>query len=105
MRGGDSLVVMGNIDLHSIHAYDAYMKQITIRKVSDSGVDRARGLAKEKGVPLNDVFVQALESGLGLTGKAVTNGLEIFSGDSEFGTEWDRYLAEDLQKIDPEVWK
>jgi len=81
------------------------MKQITIRKVPDSGVERARGLAKEKGIPLNDVFVQALESGLGLTGKALTNGLEIFSGDSKFGTEWDRYLDDDLQKIDPDVWK
>lgn len=78
------------------------MKQITIRKVSLRGVEQARRLAKEQGIPLNDVLRDAVEKGLGMVR---SNGLEIYSGDSDFGPDWDQYLKNDLNKIDEEMWR
>lgn len=65
---------------------------------------QAKELARERGTSINRVFVDAIESLLGLRGQPRTNGLEKFAGDSDFGTDWDTYL-EDLRKIAPEDWK
>ena len=88
--------------MHAKNRYNAYMKQITIRKVSERGLALARRMAKEQDVPLNEVLRNAVEKGLGL---ARSNGLEVYAGDSDFGPEWERYLEKDLNRIDPEIWR
>jgi hypothetical protein len=80
------------------------MKQITVRKVRDGCVAEARRRAKERGVAMNRVLVEALEKGLGMDGERQTNGLEEFAGDSEFGPGWDAYL-EELRLVNPDDWK
>lgn len=64
----------------------------------------ARRLARERGVAMNTVLVEALERGLGLTGERRTNGLEKFAGDSDFGPDWDERMRE-FERIDPEDWR
>lgn len=79
------------------------MKQITIRKVKESSISKAKQRAREHGVAMNTVLVEALEKGLGDHSTA-TNGLEQFAGDSDFGPEWDPRM-EELGKVNPEDWK
>jgi hypothetical protein len=81
------------------------MKQITVRNVSTRGLKRARELALERSVSLNDVYLDALEKGLGLAEEKPTNGLERFAGDSDFGPKWQQYLEKDLNQIDEEIWR
>lgn len=81
------------------------MKQITIRKVSERGILLAKKAAQEKGTSLNTILVEAVETGLGIRGERPFNGLEIFSGDSDFGDDWEKYLTEDLGQIDGEIWR
>lgn len=88
--------------MYAKNEYTAYMKQITIRKVSERGLDLARRMAKEQDVPLNEVLRNAVEKGLGVTR---SNGLEVYAGDSDFGPEWERYLEKNLNRIDPEMWR
>lgn len=70
------------------------MKQITIRQVGESCVAEARKRAKSRGVSMNTVFQEALAKGLGVETEKTTNGLEKFSGKSDFGPDWDAYLEE-----------
>ncbi|MEI7929766.1 MAG: hypothetical protein WCH40_14540 [Verrucomicrobiales bacterium] len=70
------------------------MKKITIRHVSDRCVTEAEKRAKKLGVSMNTVFQEALKKGLGIEVEKATNGLEIFSGKSDFGPDWDAYLGE-----------
>jgi hypothetical protein len=79
------------------------MKQITIRKVKESSISKAKQRAREHGVAMNTVLVEALEKGLG-DHSAASNGLEQFAGDSDFGPEWDSRM-EELGKVNPEDWK
>ena len=88
--------------MYAKNKYTAYMKQITIRKVSDRGLALARRMAKEQDLPLNEVLRDAVEKGLGVVR---SNGLERYAGDSTFGPEWDRYLEKDLNRIDQEMWR
>lgn len=94
-----------HVAMYARREYIACMNQITIRKVSDRGVERAREMARERGVPLNDIYVEAIEEGLGVRGRKPANGLEVFSGDSDFGSEWENYLNRDLNRIDEEIWR
>jgi hypothetical protein len=80
------------------------MKQITVRRVQDLCVAEAKRLARERGVAVNTVFVEALEKGLGVGPEKTTNGLERFSGDSDFGPGWDAHL-EALNLIHPADWE
>jgi hypothetical protein len=84
----------------------AYMTQVTIRRVEESWVAKAKADAAERGVSMNQVLVDALQRGLGVGGELKTNGLEKFSGDSKdsLGPEWDTYL-EELKVVNPEDWK
>ena len=79
------------------------MKQITIRRVGDRCVTEAKKRAKKRGVSMNTVFQEALAKGLGVETEKATNGLEKFSGKSDFGADWDAHL-EELRKIDPADW-
>lgn len=80
------------------------MKQITVRQVQDRCIEEAKLRSRERGVAMNTVLVEALEKGLGLDAEKKTNGLERFSGDSDFGPDWDDRL-EELRQVNPEDWK
>jgi hypothetical protein len=90
-------------DLHANFESIACMKQVTIRKVKESSISKAKERAREHGVAMNTVLVEALEKGLGEDSPA-TNGLEQFAGDSDFGPDWDSRM-EELGKVNPEDWK
>lgn len=80
------------------------MKQITVRRVGERCLAEARRRARERGVAMNTVLVEALERGLGLAGEPLTNGLEEFAGDSDFGPDWEARMRE-LERIAPEDWR
>jgi len=109
---GDSGVVtarqpdnhMAVIDVNAHPAYIALMKQITIRSIPERSIERARSLARERDLPLNHIYVEAMNRGLGLGDTPVLNGLQKYAADSDFGPEWDDYL-EDLKQVDPKDWE
>lgn len=82
------------------------MKQVTIRRVEESWVKKAKEEAKARGVSMNTVLVNALARGLEIDQKKPVrkNNLDKFAGDSDFGPGWDKYL-ESLNEIDEELWK
>lgn len=82
------------------------MTQLTIRRVEEAWVAKAKADAAKRGVSMNQVLVDALQRGLGVGAQQKTNGLEQFSGDSKdlFGPEWDAYM-EELKVVNPEDWK
>jgi len=82
------------------------MTQVTIRRVEESWVAKAKAEAAERGVSMNQVLVDALRRGLGVEPKKKTNGLERFAGDSRhlYDSDWDAYL-EELNEVNPEDWK
>ena len=88
--------------MYAKNVYSAYMKQVTIRKVSDRGLALARRIAKEQDLSLNEVLRNAVEKGLGVP---KGNGLESYAGDSNFGEGWESYLEKDLKRIDGEIWR
>lgn len=79
------------------------MTQVTVRRVNESWVAKAKALAAERGVSMNAVLVEALGRGLGVDQK--TNGLERFAGTCPggFGPEFDEAM-EECSRIDPEAW-
>lgn len=67
---------------------DFDMKQITVRKLDERAVKRARELASQRGVSLNSIYREAIEKGLGISEKRARYGaLDQFAGDSDFGRE------------------
>lgn len=84
----------------------ACMTQLTIRRVEESWVARAKALGAERGVSMNTVLVEALAKGLGVNGEKETNGLERFAGTNPegFGPEFEAAM-EDCSQIDEEYWK
>lgn len=90
--------------MHARSDYTACMQQITVRRVSERCLAEARRRARERGVAINTVLVEALERGLGLVGERQTNGLERFAGDSDFGPDWEARMRQ-LERIDPEGWQ
>jgi len=80
------------------------MKQVTLRKIRESSLSKAKQQARERGVAMNTVLVEALERGLGDRPDAPANGLEEFAADSDFGPDWDARM-EELETIHPDDWK
>ena len=82
------------------------MTQVTIRRVDEAWVKKAKEEAKAKGVSMNTVLVDALARGLGVDGKPKTNGLEKFAGTCPegFGPEFEEAMKV-FEQIDPELWK
>ncbi len=82
------------------------MTQVTVRRVDEKWVEKAKAVAASKGVSMNTVLVDALAKGLGVDGLPRKNGLEKFAGDSpnDFGPEWEDSM-EVFNTIDPELWK
>ncbi|MBK1792485.1 hypothetical protein [Persicirhabdus sediminis] len=82
------------------------MTQLTVRRVEEAWVAKAKALAAERGVSMNTVLVEALAEKFGDVAKAKTNGLEKFVGSRPdgFGGEFDEAM-EDCGRIDEDGWK
>jgi hypothetical protein len=83
------------------------MTQVTVRRIDESWVAKAKAEAVAKGVSMNQILVDALGKGLGVSDEPVRkNNLDRFSGDSpeEFGEEWEESMKV-FNQIDPELWK
>lgn len=81
------------------------MKQITVRRVSEKCLQVAKQKALQRHQSMNAVLLEALETGLGVAAESTTNGLEKYSGDSDFGPNWEHFLKVELNKIDQELWQ
>ena len=84
----------------------ACMTQLTIRRVDEAWVAKAKADAAKRGVSMNQVLVDALQRGLGVDGSSKTNGLEQFSGTCPegFGEGFDEAM-QDCSRIDPRDWQ
>jgi hypothetical protein len=81
------------------------MTQVTIRKVENAWVEKAREEAVRRKVSMNQVLAEALRRGLGLDSQPVRrSNLDKFAGDSDFGSEWDDFLEKDLKQVDESLW-
>jgi len=82
------------------------MTQVTVRKVDEAWVARAKAIAAEKGVSMNAVLREAIRTGLGMDGPKRTNGLEKFAGDSAnlFDAGFDEAMKE-CSQINPLDWE
>ncbi len=85
------------------------MVQVTIRRVEESWVEKAKVEAAERGVSMNQILVDALQRGLGVDSSRKTNGLEKFTRSMPFDSEaeriaWDGAMK-DCEQIDEEQWK
>lgn len=83
------------------------MTQVTVRRVDEEWIAKAKAVAAEKGVSMNSVLVEALGRGLGVAGEPVRkDNLDRFAADSPdaFGPGWDKAM-EVFEKVDPELWK
>jgi hypothetical protein len=79
--------------------------QVTIRRVEEDWIKKAKAEAQAKGISMNEVLRRALAIGLGIGGeRRRKSNLDRYAGDSDFGTEWESYLNKDLQKVDEELW-
>lgn len=81
------------------------MAQVTIRRVDEAWVAKAKAEAKRRGVSMNEVLRQSLCRGLGVESERPRKtNLDKYSGDSDFGPDWDEFLEKDLKRIDDELW-
>lgn len=81
------------------------MTQVTIRRVDEAWVEKAREEAARLKVSMNQVLVDALRRGLGVHTEPVKKtNLDVYAGDSDFGAGWDDFLEKDLKRIDSELW-
>jgi hypothetical protein len=90
-------------------ADSACMTQVTVRRVDEAWVAKAKADAVERGVSMNQVLVDALQRGLGVAAQKKTNGLGKFAGSMPFESEaeriaWDEAMK-DCERIDEELWK
>lgn len=81
------------------------MTQVTIRRVDEAWVAKAKQEAARLNVSMNQVLVDALRRGLGVDTEPVRRrNLDAYAGDSDFGPEWDAFLDKDLKQVDAELW-
>ena len=81
------------------------MTQVTIRRIEEAWVEKAKEEAVRRKVSMNQVLVEALRRGLGADAEPVRKtNLDRFAGDSDFGPEWDEFLEKVLKHVDPELW-
>ncbi|MDA1274125.1 MAG: hypothetical protein O2960_08730 [Verrucomicrobia bacterium] len=79
--------------------------QVTIRRVEESWVAKAKAEAARRGVSMNEVLRDALAIGLAAKGERKRNtDLDKYARDSDFGPEWESFLEGDLKKIDDDLW-
>ena len=81
------------------------MTQVTIRRVDEAWVAKAKQEAARLKISMNQVLVDALRRGLGADTEPVRkNNLDPYAGDSDFGPEWDEFLDKYLKQLDAELW-
>ncbi len=81
------------------------MTQVTIRRVEEAWVEKAKQEASRLNVSMNQVLVNALRRGLNADFEPIRKAnLDRYAGDSDFGPEWDEFLDKDLKKVDAELW-
>jgi hypothetical protein len=81
------------------------MTQVTIRRIEEAWVKKAKEEASRRKVSMNQILVEALRRGLGADSEPVRKkNLDRYAGDSDFGPHWDEFLEQDLKRIDPELW-
>lgn len=81
------------------------MAQMTIRRVEEAWVEKAKQEAARPKVSMNQVPVDALRRGLGADAEPVgRTNLDPYAGDSDFGPGWDEFLDKNLKQVDPELW-
>lgn len=79
--------------------------QYTIRKISNTLDSVLRRWAREQGKSLNEVAIEAMTRGAGLTGRAVQQrDLRDIAGTWREDRDFDRARAEH-EAIDPELWR
>jgi len=79
--------------------------QVTIRRVEESWVAKAKTEAAKRGVSMNEVLRDALAIGLAAKGERKRKAnLDKYAGDSDFGPEWESFLEGDLKQIDNDLW-
>ena len=87
--------------------YIAYMDghQLTIRRVPERVKKLLQELAKREEKSLNQVSLEVLERGLGLTGdEVVYHDLDDLAGTWVDDPEFDKAI-EEQHRVDPELWK
>jgi hypothetical protein len=93
------------VDLHAHHAYNAGMKQYTLRKIPPA-LDRAlRRTAREQHKSLNQVAVETLERAMGVAEEPrkrrdLSDLVGTWKDDPRIAE-----ALEDQRRIDPEAWK
>jgi hypothetical protein len=81
------------------------MTQVTIRRIEEAWLEKAKQEALRRKVSMNQVLVEALRRGLVADAEPVRKtNLDRFAGDSDFGPEWDEFLEKDLKQVDPGLW-
>ena len=80
------------------------MTQVTVRRVEDDWVARAKAEAAERGVSMNTVLLEALKKVFGEQDEKWTNGLEKLAGTMPPDPEFDEAMKL-FDQIDEELWK
>ena len=81
------------------------MTQVTIRKVEEAWVEKARAEAARRKVSMNQVLAEALRRGLGADVEPLRRtNLDKFAGGGDFGPDWDEFLEKDLKQVDEILW-
>jgi plasmid stability protein len=91
----------------ALHAYVAYnvCMQYTIRNVPDTLDEALRKVSRERGKSLNEVAIEALARGAGLTGEPrQQRDLADIAGTWRKDAAFDTALA-DQDTVDKELWK
>jgi len=79
--------------------------QVTIRRIEEDWIAKAKAEAAKQGVSMNEVLRNALALGLGASAiRQPKTNLDKYAGDSNFGPKWEEFLERDLKQIDDELW-
>ena len=87
--------------------YDVCMErhQLTIRRVPERVKKLLKELARREDKSLNQVSLEILERGLGLTGEEIVyHDLDDLAGTWVDDPEFDKAI-EEQHRVDPELWK
>jgi len=79
--------------------------QLTVRRVPERVRRKLREVARREAKSLNQVALEALEKGLGLSDEVVEHhDLDDLAGTWVEDPEFDRIVAE-MDRVDPELWR
>jgi hypothetical protein len=95
------------LTLPALLDYDVCMErhQLTIRRVPERVKKLLKELARREDKSLNQVSLEILERGLGLTGEEIVyHDLDDLAGTWVDDPEFDKAI-EEQHNVDPELWK